>query len=197
MKTAFEKGERRTLGDRRTEMPGFWRQDLERRSGLPRRMGPVNRRRTTVERRGGEKNLRKAVKGRAPVPRPSHEVSLGPVRALKSPAASETYRRVRLCGMITLGGCGRQKDKAIYVNDDLAGAITENDEWHVWRVLEQCDILCPREVRMYMDRLVHVASFGTFQEAREFVMGPFKRGVTAEARVVRELRIREGSGPER
>jgi hypothetical protein len=90
--------------------------------------------------------------------------------------------------MIELGRCSQESDLGIYVNDVLTGAITHNDEWHVWRLIETCDVNCASELRMYMDRLCHLASFTSLKAARNFVRGPFTRYVLAEMEVARTLK---------
>lgn len=84
--------------------------------------------------------------------------------------------------MTELGRCSQERDMGIYVNNVLAGAIThsDNDGWHVWRLIEACEINCASELKMYMDRLCHMATFTSLKNARTFVKGPFKRYVLAE-----------------
>jgi hypothetical protein len=105
-----------------------------------------------------------------------------------SMSSPETMRRVRLCGMIELGRCRQESDMGIYVNNVLAGAITHSDEWHVWRLIEACDVNCASELRMYIDRLCHMATFPSLKKAKIFVKGPFKRYVLAEMKVARTLK---------
>ena len=102
--------------------------------------------------------------------------------------STETMRRVRLCAMIELGRCSQENDMGIYFNNVLAGAITHNDEWHVWRLVETCDVNCASELRMYMDRLCHLASFPSLRKARAYVKGPFKRYLLAELKASQALK---------
>ena len=105
-----------------------------------------------------------------------------------SMSSTETTRRVRLCDMIELGRCSQKSDMGIYVNNVLAGAITHSEEWHVWRLIEVCERNCASELRMYMDRLCHIATFPSLKAARIFVKGPFKRYVLAEMKAARTLK---------
>ncbi len=178
----LERGdERRRQGDRRKDIIEFWRDDLERRSEPSRRQTDFDRRRGTAERR--QQNmlfLQRQKRDRFLGKNSRKWLDTSIVPESISMSSPETMRRVSLCSMIELGRCSQERDLGIYVNNALAGAITHNDEWHVWRLVEACDVDCPSELRMYMDRLCHLASFTSLKAARNFVRGPFKRYVLAE-----------------
>ena len=185
----LERGdERRNHGDRRKETVGFWRDELERRSESSRRQRSFDRRRGAAERRQQRLiHVRKQKKNRF-LERSSRKwFDTCIVSETISMSSPETMRRVRLCGMIELGSCSRETDMGIYINNVLAGAITHSDEWHVWRLIEACEVNCASELRMYMDRLCHMASFPSLKAARIFVKGPFKRFVLAEMKAARTL----------
>ena len=182
-------GDHRNHGDRRKETVGFWRDELERRCESSRRQSSFDRRRGATERRQQSVIfVRKQKNSRFPgkSSRKWFDTSILPEAI--SMSSPETMRRVRLCGMIELGSCSQETDMGIYVNNVLAGAITHSDEWHVWRLIEACEVNCASELRMYMDRLCHMASFPSLKAARIFVKGPFKRFVLAEMKVARTLK---------
>jgi hypothetical protein len=190
MKNLERGDERRKQIVRRENVIGFWRDELERRGGLSRRQTDFDRRRGTAERRQPrtrltQKQKRNRILGRSG--RKWFDTSIVPETiSMISPGI---MRRVRLCSMIELGICGQENDMGIYVNNALAGAITHNHEWHVWRLIEACDVDCASELRMYMERLCHMAAFPSLRKARVFVKGPFKRYVLAELKAVRAFKI--------
>jgi hypothetical protein len=186
----LERGdERRMHADRRGETVEFWRDELERRSGSSRRQGNLNRRRGSDDRRKQSMiRLRKQKRNRLLGKSSRKWLDSSIVPETVPMSSPQTMRRVSLCGMVELGRCSQENDMGIYVNNVLAGAITHNDEWHVWRLIEACDVNCASELRMYIDRLCHMASFPSLKKARIFVKGPFKRYVLAEMKVARTLK---------
>jgi len=190
MKRLKRGDERRNHGDRRKETVGFWRDELERRSESSRRQTSFDRRRGAAERRQQSVIfVRKQKNSRFPGKSSRKWFDTSIVPETISMSSPEPMRRVSLCGMIELGKCSQGSDMGIYVNNVLAGAITQNDEWHVWRIIEADDVnCCANELRMYMDRLCHMATFPSLKAARIFVKGPFKRYVLAEMKAARILK---------
>lgn len=179
----------RRQSDRRKDTAEFWRDELERRSESSRRQSYFDRRKGVTERRQQSVILVRKQKSSRFLGKSSRkwfDTSLVPETI--SMSSPETMKRVRLCGMIELGKCRQESDMGIYVNNVLAGAIIHNDKWHVWRLIEACDANCASELRMYMDRLCHMATFPSLKKARIFVKGPFKRYVLAEMKVARTLK---------
>jgi len=184
-----EQGDHRRQGDRRKDTAGFWKDELERRSESSRRQSYFDRRKGVTERRQQSVILVRKQKSNRFLGKSSRKwFDTSIVAETISMSSPETMRRVRLCGMIELGRCRQESDMGIYVDNVLAGAITHSDEWHVWRLIEACDINCASELRMYIDRLCHMATFPSLKKARIFVKGPFKRYVLAEMKVARTLK---------
>ena len=179
----------RMQSDRRKYTAEFWRDELERRSESSRRQNYFDRRKGVTERRQQSVILVRKQKNSRFLGKSSRKwLDTSIVPETISMSSPETMRRIRLCGMIELGKCSQESDMGIYVNNVLAGAITHNDEWHVWRLIEACDVNCANELRMYIDRLCHMATFPSLKKARIFVKGPFKRYVVAEMKVARTLK---------
>lgn len=189
MKRLDRGDERKGQDDRRKETVGFWRDELERRRSSSRGQSRFERRRGTIVRRKQSMILARKQKRNRFLGRSSREwfnTSIVPETIpLLSP---ETMRRVKLCSMIELGRCSQERDMSIYVNNVLAGAIVHNGGWHVWRLIEACEISCASELKMYMDRLCHMATFPSLKKARIFVKGPFKRYILAEMKAARTLK---------
>ena len=189
MKRIVQEHERRNPADRRKGAVGFWRVELERRGGSLRRKSALERHPEAGKRRHRGRTLSPSQRRNRLLGKSSEkwfDISL--VLEATSLLSPQTMRRVRLCGMVELGRCGQEKDMGIYVDNILAGAITYNDKWHVWRLIEACEVNCASELRMYMDRLCRIASFQSLREARGFVKGPFKRYVLAEVRAARKIK---------
>ena len=186
----LERGDdRRMQGDRRNGNVELWRDEFERRGESSRRQSSFDRRRGIFERRQQRMILVRKQKRNRFLGRNSRkwfDTSIVPETI--SMSSTETTRRVRLCDMIELGRCSQKSDMGIYVNNVLAGAITHSEEWHVWRLIEVCERNCASELRMYMDRLCHIATFPSLKAARIFVKGPFKRYVLAEMKAARTLK---------
>ena len=182
-------GDHRRQGDRRKGTSGFWRDELERRTEPSRRQSYFDRRKGVTERRQQSVILMQKQKSNRFLGKSSRkwfDTSIVPETI--SMSSTETMRRVRLCDMIELGRCSQKSDMGIYVNNVLAGAITHSEEWHVWRLIEVCERNCASELRMYMDRLCHIATFPSLKAARIFVKGPFKRYVLAEMKAAQTLK---------
>lgn len=102
---------------------------------------------------------------------------------------NSNQRCLKLCGMIERPGSAKNRDKSIYLGDELVGVVVHGARcWRVWRLVSGGDGCHGGDsrVRMYMDRLEQVGDFDTWRETRCFVKGPFSDSLLKESSAIRD-----------
>ncbi|UCF30817.1 MAG: hypothetical protein JSV26_12370 [bacterium] len=76
--------------------------------------------------------------------------------------------------VLRIAGSRRCRDKAVYIQGRLIGAITRCDRhWCVWSIDETFTVKDPCRFSHYTDQMELMAIFGTYSEAKAYVRGPF------------------------
>jgi hypothetical protein len=103
---------------------------------------------------------------------------------------NKRHSQVKLRSLIECSGYRKSCNKGIYLGNELVGIVVCGiTNWCVWRMVTRCYAYerGGAYARMYVDRMERQGEFETWQEARNFILGPLRDILLEEAGPIRNM----------